>query len=188
MSNKNLAAILETLHWFYLNDTVIHAQQETLDFFGNPPTYKEACKYFDDVLRKEYKFNSDSKIILDENSKRLICKDSSGRHILAKDNYVETRGKRLPFIKNSLENLNHCYEIIQEPGKEEQLMIINQYRYPVKIDTYNYEYFVMILRRFGASSKEYRLITAFSVYLYRGILRKIAFAKKRLLVHKMNEE
>jgi len=153
LSRKNLSRILETLQWFYSNDIVINTtdtSDKLLSFFGKAPVYNEACRYFDEFLINEYNFDNGNSIIIDNDSKKLMCKDSNGRHILDEQHYLESRGKRLPFIRDSLERLNHCYEFAQEKGKKQQFIILNQYCYPIK-GGQNYEYFIMILRRLGAS-------------------------------------
>ena len=170
LSRKQIARIIEILQFFYERDIVYDVPSDLIKYFGHAPTFAEACAYFDKNIMGEHAFVPGYKFIADNHSRNLMCKDDHG-HTFGEQHYMPSRGKRLPWIMDAIHRPRHAYITEQGPGGEEQLMVVNQYRYPISGTRDACEYFVVILRRLGQSVKTYRLVTAYGVNEYRGILR-----------------
>lgn len=124
----------------------------------------DALKYYDAFLIKgDVKDIMGRKIIFDENGKSFLYKAHTpeGEHIIASDNYVEARGKRLSWIKPLLLFTREIYREVE--ASWETFLYVGVFKIKIDKDTaYEKEeknYFLVVTRR--QSGKPLKFITAY---------------------------
>jgi len=79
--------------------------------FGKCPE-AEALRYYETRVMGDVKDGHGRTILIDEDGMASLYKEpESGRHVMASANYEEGRGKRLPWIRHTLEKSNAVYVI-----------------------------------------------------------------------------
>jgi hypothetical protein len=123
------------------------------------------------------------KIEIDEDGMQSLYKDpDTGSHTVTPENYEEVRGKRLPWIRHTLQNSPAIYvveELLGKSGVRRTFL----YTATVTIKLHEGEqtsYYVVVVRE--GKNNLLRLVTAYSMFKRSGLLRAIALG--RLYVHK----
>lgn len=124
----------------------------------------DAIKYYDSFLIKgDIKDVMGRKIIFDDDGKGFLYKDHTqeGRHVRALENYVEARGKRLPWIKSALSFTREIYREVESYW--EAFLYVGIFKIKIDKDTaYEKEernHFLVVTRK--QSGKPLRFVTAY---------------------------
>jgi hypothetical protein len=119
------------------------------------------------------------KVIIDEDGMKSLYKDStSGGHVVAPENYEEVRGKRLPWIRHTIENSDAVYveeELIGRVG------IRRKYFYTAIVTFLHKQkeftsYYVVLVRK--GKNQALKMVTAFSMFERDGFLHTIASSQR----------
>lgn len=98
LKQKEIASLLTLIHRYYLNEKEYTAEHILTQCFG--PNFREndALRFFEEYVEGECKDKFGRVIKIDlEDGMRFMYKDKeTGRHIKRMENYVSSRGKRLP--------------------------------------------------------------------------------------------
>lgn len=141
----------------------VKPNEDLSSLFGSLPLV-DAVKYYDEFLVKgEIKDIMGRRIIFDEDGKSFLYKDHTqeGKHICALENYVEARGKRLPWVKLLLTSTREIYR--EAESYWETFLYVGIFKIRIDKDTiYEKEernYFLVVIRK--QSGKPMRFVTAY---------------------------
>jgi len=136
-----------------------------------------ALEYYDSKVMGEVQDKYGRKVKIDEDGMKSLYKEpTSGKHIVATENYEEGRGKRLPWIRHTLENSESIYvseETVQNTFRRSFL-----YTAIVSIPIQpkpQVSYYVVVIRE--GKNAELRLVTAYSMFKRNKFLSVIALTK-----------
>jgi hypothetical protein len=122
-------------------------------------------------------------IVIDEDGMNSLYKDpSSTAHVVASANYEEGRGKRLPWIRHTLENSDAVYVEDEPLGRAG---IRRKYFYTAIVTTRlqrqpdQTSYYVVLVRE--GKNQILRMVTAFSMFERDGYLHTIAMSSRYVL-------
>lgn len=93
----------------------VYSNEDLTQLFGTVPL-KDALIYYDGFLKKgNIKDAMDREVVFDDDGKLFLYKEHTeeGRHIALPENYVEPRGKRLPWIKATLLKTREIYKEVE---------------------------------------------------------------------------
>lgn len=98
-------------------------------FFNREVNEGDALEYLQKELQeKEIKDKYGRRIIFTEEGMKFLYKDEQGNHTIDSKNYVPLRGKRLPWIANTINKTDEIYEIPSNiPQKPVQFMYSASY-------------------------------------------------------------
>lgn len=140
--------------------------------FGGRLCEEQALRYYEQRVMGEVTDRAGRKVVLDESGMRSLYKErGSGRHIVASENYEEVRGKRLPWIRHTIQNCDSIF--IQETvGKSfrRSFLYAGVASIPVSGKS-QISYYVVIVRE--EKNKNYGFVTAYSMFGRNDFLRVI---------------
>lgn len=152
---------------FHLNNCSeidVSSSQDLMANFGNFPL-QDAIKYYEEFLMKDNNVKDimGRRLIFNEDGKRFLYKEHTeeGKHIVAPENYVEARGKRLCWIKPLFNRTREIYR--QTESFWEAFLYVGIFK--VKIDSNTVferiepQYFLIITRRKSRQPLEF--VTAY---------------------------
>jgi len=110
------AIMLVDFHLNRINVFSVEARHDLYSLFGDFPLV-EAERYYDTYLKNGHiKDVMGREIEFDDDGKRFLYKahTADGEHVIAPENYVETRGKRLSWLKHLLEQTREIYRQVEQ--------------------------------------------------------------------------
>ena len=133
LKEREVARILRTVHYLHVNNRVYTASHELIQCFGK--FFKDegpAVRFFEEFVEGKVQDKFGRTVIINlEEGLRFMYKDpNTQRHIVSPENYVPSRGKRLPWIKHTIAKTKNIYRRIDK--KQEELLYINQYEIELK--------------------------------------------------------
>jgi hypothetical protein len=180
-------AVAETLHSSAFR---FIATGELSRLFGGECTEQTAWQYCWDHVLGEVKDIHGRTIIIDDDCVNSLYKEpATGRHVRTSENYEEVRGKRLPWIRHTLQNSPAIYAIEEPIGRNEiRRKFIYTATATIKLrdNKEQTSYYMVVVReqKKGQSKepiRELRMVTAFSSTERTAILHAIAMGS--LYVH-----
>lgn len=109
------AISLVDFHLRTMEEIDVNANEDLTKLFGTV-SLETALKYYDEFLKRgSIKDVMGREIIFDDNGKLSLYKEHTeeGKHIPSPENYVEARGKRLPWIKSVLSETRQIYKEVE---------------------------------------------------------------------------
>jgi hypothetical protein len=131
-----------------------------------------ALAYYETKVMGAVKDHHGSAIVIDEDGVKSLYKDHvSGKHTVASENYEEGRGKRLPWIRQTLCNSTSIYEL------EERVEGIfrRTYLYSAIVSipiTTKPQYYLVVIRE--GKNDILRMVTAYSIFKRNKFLAAIS--------------
>lgn len=158
LKRKDLTSILLLVDHYLSNIYTITRDKDPLVNFGNFP-YDKALDYYDESVEGIVKDIYGREIILDEEGVSF-CFDHDIS--LAKDKYVDSRGKRLSWIRPTLENTKAIYEITEDDWTS--YYYLSKFNVPFTdpatgVENKSRNYFFIVVRR--KSERPLQFITAY---------------------------
>ena len=165
LKQKEIAQALETIYFHHRYDVPSKVVGSLAENFGSSFPESSALDYYEKKVEG----------ILVDTRGNAVTIDDLGIDFLYEDHekdgrYLEPRGKRLPWIKQTLTTSREVYEGI-EVGHE-QYYYVSHYVIPLKDAAPINSYFVVIVRKRRDKSRGF--LTAFPVEKYNQLLSKIA--------------
>ena len=173
---SNALLLAETLHASAFRFV---AEGELLQLFGQDCNETTAIEYFGKCVMGTVTDKYGRNVVIDEDGMKSLYKDpASGGHVVAPENYEEVRGKRLPWIRHTVENSDAVY-VEQEPiGRSG---IRRQYFYTAivtfRLKQVEYTSYYVVLVREG-KNQALKMVTAFSMFQRDGFLHTIAMSQR----------
>ncbi len=109
------AISLVDFHLKTMEEIEVNAHEDLTKLFGTL-SLEDATKFYDAYLKKGgIKDVMGREVVFDDNGKSCLYKEHTeeGRHIVSPENYVESRGKRLSWIKPVLTGTRQIYREVE---------------------------------------------------------------------------
>lgn len=166
LKEREVANILRCVHYLHVNNRVHTASHELTQCFGK--YFEEegpAVKFFEHFVEGEAQDKFGRTVIINlEEGLRFMYKDpDTQRHKILPENYVSSRGKRLPWIKNTITKTTNIYRRLDK--KQEELLYVNQYEIELK-DQENVRCYWLVIAKKNKKDKmgPYRFKTAWPIH------------------------
>jgi len=173
---SNALLLAETLHGSAFR---FIAKGALLELFGGDCGESRAIDYFGKRVMGEVIDKYGRKVTIDEDGIKSLYKDpASGDHVVAPENYEAVRGKRLPWIRHTLENSDAVY-VEEEPiGR---IGIRRKYFYTAIVTFLHKQqeftsYYVVLVRE--GKNQALKMVTGFSMFDRDGFLHTIASSQR----------
>jgi hypothetical protein len=123
-----------------------------------------AWKYYEENVMGSVQDKFGRKITIDEDGIRSLYKEAvTGKHVVAPQNYEEGRGKRLPWIRHTLQNCESVYVSEEKVGGSfrRNLIYAAVASIPLQPKAQTSYYIIVIRQHKGGENK---LVTAYSMF------------------------
>lgn len=169
---KEIAAALTLVQFHHTNAYHFDVVGQLAENFGECPETK-ALVYYDKNVMGTIADQFGRKITIDEDGMKSFYKErESGRHIVAPENYEESRGKRLPWIRYVLENSISVYLVEEKvQGKFRRSYIYTAVASIPAEPKPRISYFVAVISE--DRNKNLKFVTAYDIYRYNRFLKCI---------------
>jgi hypothetical protein len=175
MKEISAAMILaETLHSQPFQFNAIDGLAEN---FGGEFTEQQALQYFENRVMGEVRDVHNRKIAIDEDAmKSLYKEEGTGKHIVASENYEQVRGKRLPWIRHTLQGSSAIYVSEETVGGSFRRTFLYTaiVTIPLELQKPQVSYYLIPVRERNGNL---RMVTAYSMFTRNKFLSRIALAK-----------
>ena len=173
---SNALLLAETLHASAFRFV---AEGALLRLFGKECSETIAVEYFGKCVMGEVSDKYGRSVTIDEDRMKSLYKDpASGDHSVASENYEEVRGKRLPWIRHTIQNSDAVYVEEEQIGRSG----IRRKYFHTAIVTLRHKqqeqtsYYVVVVRE--GKNQALRMVTAFSMFEREGFLHTIAVSQR----------
>lgn len=169
-------ALAETLHTQAFRFV---AEGQLAQLFGGTCDEDTAVAYFGEHVLGDVTDVFGRKISIDEDALASLYKDrDTGLHQVAAENYEEGRGKRLPWIRHTLQNSSAVY-VNEEPlGRTGGVRRSYLYTAVVTVKLHSQQeqtsYYVVVVRE---KQETLRMVTAYSMFERNGFLKLIGMSR-----------
>lgn len=166
LKHKEIAQCLNLIYYHHQKDQLIRAKDSLLENFGRKIEEKEALDYYEKKTMGKVKDYLGEEISIDELGMDFLYDG----HDMKPENFLESRAKRLPWIRYTLENSREIYE--KQEQNSVKYLYVSHFEYPVHVaDLYYTTFFLVILIKRKDGSLGF--LTAFSVDRYNQFLSKL---------------
>ncbi len=159
------------------------AEGSLAHLFGSSCDEAKAVDYFGRCVIGTVTDKFGRNVVIDEDGMRSLYKDPlSGAHAIAPENYEEVRGKRLPWIRHTLETSDAVYleeELIGRTWVRKKYLYTAIVTTPLQRQPEQTSYYVVVVRE--GKNQILSMATAFSMFDRNGFLHAIAMAHRYVL-------
>jgi len=174
LSRKEMARLLELGCYHHLRTQCFTANHELTQCFGSNFGVDDAWKFYEHYLEdRSFQDRFGRSILMGDEGIKFMYKDrETERHTISQENYLPSRGKRLPWIKHVIVNSTETYERIDRDDLE--LMFMNEYSIDIGEGKTDNCYWVLIARKYSKDQHgPFRFKTAFPIFRYNDVLRRL---------------
>lgn len=181
LKTKEISTALTLAETLHSNAFRFVAEGALAHLFGGDCDENTALDYFAQSVIGTATDKFGRKIEIDEDGMKSLYKDpASGAHEVESGNYEEVRGKRLPWIRHTLEN-SECVYVEEEPigrtgGVRRKYLYTAIVTIRLKNQPEQTSYYVVIVRE--GRNQILRMVTAFSMFDRDGLLHAIAMSRR----------
>lgn len=168
---KEVRSALQLVAFHYDNTKEVDATLHELNaFLGKEPSEDDAFTYFEKTVMGRVNDVYGREIVISEDGlKHLYKEDVSGKHVIATDNFMPMRAKRLPWIRWTIQNTREIYK------KRDNNWIVYGYvqtfRVPLKPSSVA-NYFLVIIRKKDRQAP-LELVTSYHMEDHEDFLKRI---------------
>ncbi len=178
LKTKEISAALLLAETLHASAFRFVAEGALAHLFGGDCDEARALDYFGKCVMGTVTDKYGRKVVVDEDGMKSLYKDpATGQHIDITDNYEQVRGKRLPWIRHTLENSDAVY-VVEEPLGRSGIRRTYLYTAIVTIrlrnQTEQTSYYVVVVRE--GKNQVLRMITAYSMDDRDGYLHAISMS------------
>ena len=129
----------------------------------------KALEYYDKYVEGEVADKNGDKVIIDEGGLRFLYKNpDTQEHDINPEYYEETRGKRLPWIRHTIENTNEIYELREKSWST--FFYIGTFIVPLQEGDIS-NYFFIVTRKESRQNRKF--VTAYHLKNHIRLLKSI---------------
>jgi hypothetical protein len=175
LSRRDISGIINHLAYFHANDscTVINDGSQLATFFNNQVNEGDVSKYCSSFLVGTQKDKFGREILFNSDFIKCFYKNKEGRHVIAPENLLLERAKRLPFILESLRSATAIFQRIDE-RKNYEIMYIHRFKESFKNFSNSYFYALLAEKYYKDVQNPPVAKTAFPIFSYETLLTRIA--------------
>jgi len=176
LKRKEITKVVKLIDYHYCKESVYKAEHELVQCFGPSWSEGDALRFFEEFVEGLVEDKHGRKVMIDlDDGVKFMYKDKkTGKHDLKSENYLPTRGKRLPWIRHTIINSSEIYTKQDKTDKE--IMYVNKYELPNFDEESNKCYWLVIAKKYCKDKvNPYRFKTAFPIFKesYNGFLKRI---------------
>ena len=179
LKTKEIAAALVLAETLHSSAYRFVAEGPLAQLFGGNCDEAKAWGYYTDHVLGSVTDKYGRNVVIDDDGIKSLYKDpESGAHDVASENYEEVRGKRLPWIRQTIENSEAVYVVEESLGRSGVRRTF-LYTAIITIRLQQQEqtsYYVVAVRE--GKNGILRFVTAYSMFERDGFLHAIAMAKR----------
>ena len=176
MKEISSALILaETLH---SQPFQFNAVGELAENFGGDFSEEKALEYFGSKVMGEVNDVHGRKVVIDEDAmKSLYKEEGTGKHIVDPENYEQVRGKRLPWIRFTIQGSRAIYVAEETFGGSfrRTFLYTGIATIPLQLQKPQVSYYIIPVRE--GKNGNLRMVTAYSMFTRNKFLSRIALSK-----------
>lgn len=174
LRRNEITQIVKLVDFYHCYDKCYNVEKELLQGFLKKFDEGASLTYFDKHVQGDLEDRFGRKMRIDvENGLKFMYKNpETGGHEIESKYFRKERGKRLPWIRHTLENTSNIYTIID--GDDRELMYINQYEFIGQCIEETKHYWVVIVKKYKKDTiSPYNFKTAFPIFKYNNLLKRL---------------
>ncbi|OGF50623.1 MAG: hypothetical protein A2231_11585 [Candidatus Firestonebacteria bacterium RIFOXYA2_FULL_40_8] len=169
LKQNDISHVIGLTHYHYKKNKKINLHNG-IYLLSKSLTETQALEYYQNNLIGKTKDIHGQSVIIDEDGICFLYKDNAtGFHDIAPENYVEPRGRRLPWIRYTIENSKEIYK--QDGPSRSLFFYVFEFEIPMSSQSNAIDYFVVVLK--SERGKDLKFLTAYPVNKYNQFLNKI---------------
>lgn len=169
---SEITEIFLTVDYLHKNLNTFDVDEQLRALFGSNHLEDDYLKYFEHFLEGELTDRYGRLINVPTEGIKCMYKDSSGKHVIDSSFFEPTRGKRLPWIKHTIQN-SACI-LRRTVENKETLLYITKYRIPIDNSQTVIDTFLVVVKRNRLGKNDpYEFKTAFTVPRHNHLLKTI---------------
>lgn len=147
LRRTEITRLLRLVDFHYSKTGCYDACHELTQCFGWKFTEADACKFFEQYVEGETKDRQGRVVLIDLDAFKFMYKDpKTGGHDVSPENYVPSRGKRLPWIRHTIRNTDAIYERVVREDRE--IMYVAEYKIPFGDGKFDFFYWLVIASKY----------------------------------------
>lgn len=173
LKQKEITSLFTLIHKYYSREKEYLAERNLIQLFkfGDELPENEAVRFFEEYVEGECEDRFGRRIKIDLEAIKFMYKDKeTDRHIMKSENYMEFRGKRLPWIRHTL---RHTKNVFQRNDRHFwELLYVNKYNLLLKKGKSVKNLWIIIVKK-RAKDKvgPFLFKTAFPIYKHNEFFR-----------------
>lgn len=174
LSRREITGLVKLVDYHHANDKEFVAEHALTQCFGSQFTEEDALKFFETYVEGHINDKFGREIVIDlEDGTRFMYKNYENQtHEIKSEYYLPHRGKRLPWIKHTIQNSRNIYARIE--GNDIEVMYICRYKLPNLDEEGGECYWVVIAKKYKKDrSSPFKFKTAFPMFKYNELLRRL---------------
>jgi len=171
LKRTEVARLIKLIDYHHANDKTFSVNHELAECFRSGFSESDARDYFMREVTGDTqdKFGRAIRIDLEKGKKFMYKNPVTGLHEIKPEDYRSERGERLPWIRHALHNATNLYTRVVESDRE--IMYVCKYDF-TRSNKKNY--WVVIVKKYKKDTiAPYNFKTAFPIFTYNGLLRRI---------------
>lgn len=157
------------LDYHYCNCSTFIVENQLAACFGDF-SEQEALDYYEKDVEGELEDINGDKIVFPLYGIKFLYKDpKTGDHEIDPKNYDKTRGKRLPWLKHTIENTKEIYE--ERGDYWSTFYYVGTFKIPLWDKSEKINYFVIIIRKEKKQPRKFK--TAYPIFKSSELLKRI---------------
>ena len=174
LRRTEVTKLVKLIDYHHSNDKTFTVNHDLSQCFGPNFTEADALKFFERYVEGDTtdKFGRPIRIDLDDGVKFMYKNPDTQSHEIKSEYYQPWRGKRLPWIKHTLNNTTNIYTKIDRGDRE--IMYISKYDLPTYDEYSNKCYWVVIVKKNKKDKvSPYNFKTAFPIFKYNRLIQRL---------------
>ena len=174
LSRKAITNLVKLVDYHHVNDKEFIAEHALTQCFGSQFTEADALKFFERYVEGSVKDQLGREVVIDlEDGIRFMYKNyQTQAHEVKSEYYLPYRGKRLPWIKHTIQNTRNIYATLD--GSDIELMYISRYKLPYLDEEGGECYWVVIVKKYRKDRvSPFKFKTAFPMFKYNELLKRL---------------
>ena len=174
LKRREITRVVALIDYHHSNDQCWNVKDQLGVCLGKWYKEGDALKFFESYVEGKVADKRGREILVDlEDGVKFMYKNpKTGGHEIKKEFYIPSRGKRLPWIKHTLQNTNNVY--IHEDDKWREIMYINKYHQTLLYEEAQKCYWIVIVKKNRKDKiAPYKFKTAFPVFKYNSLLQRL---------------
>jgi len=174
LNRKEITKLVKLIDYHHVNNKEFVAEHSLIQCFGSQFTEADALKFFEKYVegKVEDQFRRRIDIDLEDGIKFMYKNYQNQMHEVKSEYYLPHRGKRLPWIRHTIQNTKNIYGRID--GRDLEIMYVCRFKLP-KLDEEGGEcYWVVIAKKYRKDkTSPFKFKTAFPMFKYNELLRRL---------------
>jgi hypothetical protein len=177
LRRAEITRLLRLIHYHYscTPSFEVRRDHDLSQCFGWDFTETNALKFFEEFVEGTIIDRQGLRIQIDLDGMKFMYKDKqTGEHKVSSEHYSQIRGKRLPWIRHTIQKSAAIYHRFEDDDVE--IMYVAEYRVPIDGDKFEPNHWIVIVRKLRKDqASPFRFTTAFLIMprKYNSLIRRL---------------